>query len=208
MIAMARGERHYSAGPFVHPPAKSELKRLVDALEELAAESELPDTVEDCVVEWAEDLIFRRLVGEGMPAELSSNPPIWLSGLVASEAVLLREDARRQREKKRARRGRPPYPNTFANSIAILEWSRQRAAAAPGASANAVFERVAKTLGPGITRHHVRRIYKFHARQFGRLKRNDPQKLELVLDMMRVVDEQADQFRRQGARNCGGFARF
>ena len=207
-FAMARGERHYSAGPFVKPPAKSELKRLVDALEKSAAESDLPATIEDCVIEWAEDLILRRLVDKGMPAELASDPPAWLSGLVDSEATLLRAEAREQREKKRARRGRPPYPNNFANSVAIFEWHRQRSAAAQDASANAVFERVAKALGPGITRHHVRRIYKFHARRFARLKRDAPQKLELVLDMMRVIDEQAEQFRFQGARNCGGSARF
>lgn len=204
---MADDSRHYGLGPFVVPPARSELKRRVDALKASSVGYELPDTIEGCVILWAEDLVVQLLLSQGMPAELWAQRPPWLTGLVDMQVAMLREEAAR-REPKSKRRGRPPHPNNFANSVLMGEWLRQKEKLPADARPNAIFQRTAEALGPGITRDHVRRNVEFHMRLFGRMRHRDPDLFQAVLVAMTHLDREAIRLRQPPARNLAMPSRF
>lgn len=161
--------RHDLRQPFRYPPKGSELKRRVDNLK-AAEESASPFSA--YLFEAIGDIVEREFLEAGMP---EAPRPAWLEKLLGGYvAGCRREIARGTFLPPLSPRPGNPGPDTVAALVGLRECVQIRAGAKPGTSSNAIFEAVARALGPGINKDHVRRLERLLRQLLPALERQDP----------------------------------
>jgi hypothetical protein len=185
-------EAPHKREPFRYPPAKSYLERMWMKLESMAAG--IPD-LSDYIHTHAEELA---------EAELREHGPFtaWhvachADGIRAA-AVLLPElsisvkGRRRTRSKfreeppRRPGRGDPP---ALVGAIGVAVLMAARAQAKPGTKDNAIYERVALSLGSSVERGHVKTLERRWLRRLAEARANNPKLFNLALLAILRVQE-------------------
>lgn len=177
-------EAPHKREPFRYPPAKSRLERMRVKLENMAAD---PPDLSDCVHTHAEEFAEAELRGHGPFTAwhvARHAEGIRAAAVVLTESATSVKGRRRTRSKfreeppRRPGRGNPP---ALIGAIGLAFLMAARAQAKPGTKDNAIYERVALSLGSSIERGHVKTLERRWLRRLAETRANRPELFGLAL---------------------------